>query len=708
MPDVPTVPPELCRSVSALARMLVAAARSWALYPPEHPAVGGALERVRAAVAALTARGPFSFGITPDTLLVDGVPLTGRDGGAVAEAAAWLNGRDLLQITFEGPVDVGALQRLLSLLCEDAGVIRQHGGPERVWASSGDPSIQLKQIDFSRVLADGKAGAAPRPGEDVWRSIARSAGGGHGDEFGVDGDAADPSPQVTAAVDAYQNLVGIVNSLSPDARAAVAKRFGDANQSGGATAGAGDGDRHVALPGGASTDAFDDSKVAELLATTLAIEGHASHRLAVVFDTIAPDPDRKQRVLSLARRMLSETDFGQRVEFDALWTSMQELLLTYNDRAFVSDDYRASLDGLDARAARMAAGDLPPDLVALIDTLSSGNVRRLSITLLVDLLSIEADSGMARELARDAVAMAEELLTGRDYESALQVVTSLAGLASAGSAAAAAGSRSALDSFVMSPPFRQAAAQLGEMSDDGAQAFAQTCLAIGPACTEALRDQLGAAAMTPGRIRAASILRAFGARAVARLAPLVVTGDWSAQRACAELLGEIGAPEGVPLLQSLLRSRDARVIRAGVHALLTIGDHSSARALHAALRNDNTDQRRAVITAIVAEHDARVVPILVQILQELDPFGSEHLVVLDTIVAIAQIGDDQAVPALASLMRRRKLLDAKKSAAVARLSMHALRAIQTPAATRALQEAVAGGDRLLRRIARSDGLTAHG
>jgi hypothetical protein len=55
MPDVPTLSPELCRNVSTLAPTLVAAARSWALYPPEHPAVHESLERVRHSVAEAAA-----------------------------------------------------------------------------------------------------------------------------------------------------------------------------------------------------------------------------------------------------------------------------------------------------------------------------------------------------------------------------------------------------------------------------------------------------------------------------------------------------------------------------------------------------------------------------------------------------------------------------------------------------------------------------
>src|SRR5262249_12113355 len=81
MADAPTLSPEVSRSVLALARTLVAAARSWALYPPEHPAVRGSLDRLRTAIADAAGGRIFSFGVTPDTLIVAGVPVEGRDAG---------------------------------------------------------------------------------------------------------------------------------------------------------------------------------------------------------------------------------------------------------------------------------------------------------------------------------------------------------------------------------------------------------------------------------------------------------------------------------------------------------------------------------------------------------------------------------------------------------------------------------------------------
>ena len=114
--------------------------------------------------------------------------------------------------------------------------------------------------------------------------------------------------------------------------------------------------------GGGMVAAFDDGKVAQLLATALALEGGASDRLATIFNTIAPDEDRKRRVLTMTRALLSETDFGKSGQFQVLWASVEELLIAYNEAPFVSDSYRVALDSVGGRADQLAAGDLPPEL----------------------------------------------------------------------------------------------------------------------------------------------------------------------------------------------------------------------------------------------------------------------------------------------------------------------------------------------------------
>ncbi|HWJ55103.1 MAG TPA: hypothetical protein VNR90_02780, partial [Vicinamibacterales bacterium] len=135
--------------MSALARTLLVAARSWALYPPEHPAVRGSLDRLRAAIADARGGQVFGFGVTPDGLLVAGVPVAGKDTAAIAEAARWLHNRDILRMTFAADLPIPSLQRLLGILSEDSRLVRQRGGPAPMWAEAGDAALLIEQIDFS-------------------------------------------------------------------------------------------------------------------------------------------------------------------------------------------------------------------------------------------------------------------------------------------------------------------------------------------------------------------------------------------------------------------------------------------------------------------------------------------------------------------------------------------------------------------------------
>lgn len=743
MADAPTLSPEVSRSVSALARTLVASARSWALYPPDHPAVRGSLDRLRSSIAETTHGQIFAFGVTPDTLLVAGIAVGGRDAGAIAEAARWLHDRDILQLTFAGEVTVPALQRLLGMLSEDSRVIRQRGGPEKVWAEEGDPAIAVQQIDFSHVLEDRDVTNPVRRKDDLWRSIIRGildrkkptdeaaqarlleiagdvmAIGELANDVIAPHHTMDGSPMLTsqaaAVVAAYHHLVGIVDVLSPERRQEVMQNLATATANlnphvvmqmltGGP--GEGGGGAGGDTGGGAVVtgiiEAMNDDRVAQLLATTLAIEGQASERLATVFNTIATDDDRRTRVLSLTRRLLSETDFGRQDAFQSLWSSMEELLLTYNEKPFVSASYRSGLDQVGGRAEQMAS-DVPADLVEMMDSLGQDNVRRLSVRLLIDLLTIEKDPARAPELARDVAALTQDLLLAGDYESTLAVVTALQTQAGDPGAVSHQSSRVALDGVVGTAPFVETAEILGEMADAEAALFADICGRIGVASTDALKAHLEPEAATPGRTRATAIIRQFGARAVGRLSSVVGSARWAAQRNAAELMGEIGAAEAVPLLQPLLRSQDARVTTAAVRALSSINDPAAARAVHTVLRAATGEQRRAVVDALVALRDARVVPVLVRIVEESDPFSADHAIVLDALDALSRVGDDQAVPVLTTLMRRKKLFARKKTRALKEQSLAALRAIKTPAADRAIEDAATSGDRLLRRLAQGGG-----
>jgi hypothetical protein len=142
-------------------------------------------------------------------------------------------------------------------------------------------------------------------------------------------------------------------------------------------------------------------------------------------------------------------------------------------------------------------------------------------------------------------------------------------------------------------------------------------------------------------------------------------------------------------------------MRTAVRALAHIDDPGAARAVHTVLRSAGGEHRRAVVAALVEERDARVAPVLACILDESDPFGADHDMVLETLGAMADLGRDDAVPHVARLMRRRSWFARRKARALKETAIATLRRIGSPAAAQAVADAAAQGDRLLRKLARA-------
>lgn len=734
MSQVAQLSPELARSLSALARALLVAARNWALYPPEHPAVDLSVTRLTDAIRQSSLGSVFSIGITPDTLMVEGASAD-RTQAVIAEAAALLHDRDLLQVTFVGDVPPEAVRGFLQLLALDPAERRQRGGPARIWGATGHPSLALEQIDYQKVFAR-EEGEVPEPArrDDLWRSIVVSIAGGQRAIFdervqrrllAIAGSSADIADLATAAmapkcaVDgspmittqaatvlaAFRHLANAMSVAAPERLPEVMGNLASA---------AAQLDPHVMMqvlqteddPGdrlgivhGLSA-AFDDVKVAQLLATALALDGQASGRLATVFNAIAPDPERKARVLTLTRGLLSELDFGRSGQFQVLWQSVEELLLSYNDAPFVSSAYRTALDNVGGRAERMAAGDLPPELPDWMATLGQASVRSLSVLLLIDLLALERDPERAASIASDMAALAEDLVLSGAYADARSVVRALAERAQAtsGSGGGRDACRAALDRFGESTAMREAAQLIGDLDEPDWQVLRDVMETTGPSTIEVLKPIVAVEAPTAASERAATLIVAFGARAIGRLGSLVEDSRWCAHRAAARLLGRIAVPEAVPLLQPLLRRGDPRVAHDAVSALAGIDDPSAARAIHTVLRTATGALRQAVVDALVTDKDPRVVPVLGRIIEESEPLGKDHDVVLDTLGALGLVGSDRAVPIVAGTIARRGIFRRRRLRALKERGVAALEGIGTTAAAAALEHASQTGDRMLRRI----------
>ena len=207
-------------------------------------------------------------------------------------------------------------------------------------------------------------------------------------------------------------------------------------------------------------------KVAQLLATALALDGRASDRLATIFNTIAPDEDRKRRVMTLTRSMLCETDFGKAGQFQVLWMSMEELLDRYNDKPFVSDAYLAALDGAGGRAEQMSPSTCRPRSPNGWRARTGERPQPVGPDADRSLV-LERDEARACDIAADMEGLAEDLLMSGAYDDARMVTKTLADRARSDSGLGRDACRLALDQLGESSAMRETVPIIGDIDEAG-------------------------------------------------------------------------------------------------------------------------------------------------------------------------------------------------------------------------------------------------
>jgi hypothetical protein len=425
--------------------------------------------------------------------------------------------------------------------------------------------------------------------------------------------------------------------------------------------------------------------------------GHPTNRLAQVLDTLAPDDERKRRVLTLAKKLVGERDLGHKRPIDDIRKSLDELLLKYDESTYVSTAYRESMDQAGARAATLSARGLPPEMPEWLETLGHNSVRRLSGQLLIDLLTNETKADRMSETARDISAFAEELLLAGAFDEMLPLIAALA--AAARRTLAPEACRAAIDTVSRSRAMVESASAIGEQSAQEFASFEQLALALGAPVTPALIGGFDREDGGPAADRITGLIIKLGAAAIPAIAAALDEQPWFVQRELARTLGQIGTATAVPPLQMLLRRSDTRVLRAAVSSLATIDDPAAVRALHTVLRAATGEARAAVINALVGLKHPRVVPMLIRILQSSDPFKEDHALVLATLAAIAAIQDDRAVPPTVELARQRRWLAWGKTKRLRQASLETLARVATPKAQAAIDDLKRTGDFFLRRMA---------
>jgi hypothetical protein len=721
-------PDEASRLVE-FARACKAAARVVALYPATHPAIQASLGRVADSSERLRSHGIAALTVLPDALLLDG-RAPGKPDGALGELATLLHGHAIGELRITGALSPTTWHTFLTLLSRSTEDLRADGGIDQAWMAAGGGPIEILQIDYREVLRDRDGGL-----DGDWdRIIAHYLEGEMSDLddeamralFDIAGDpdrfkdfteqlvtkASEPSFRgdkevVLRILQALADFVaahhpeqlnrildsisGVLPRLTPDL--VVALITTGVPMEGGQPG--------IDLPGEIQARLSDQS-VAEFVAQSVSRDEGATGRLAQAFQALVPEDGKRSELLEMAEREAAHLPIGRQPEFPNLWKSAAQLLTTYSDSKFVSDDYGRELATARALAVEVErVSDDPPERVsAWLATVSEAAVRHHDHQVLVDLLTLETRPEAWGLVLESAIHTIDQDVLTEQLALAQQVLDVVVAAAEDGQPFADL-ARSGLERLRRGDLMRYVVLFIRQAKDSEVHAVSAFCRALGPSVigplAEALASEHGAAVK---RLR--DVLLSFGAAGRAYADELRSSANPAVRRTAIELLRAFGGADALPDLARLLDDAEPAVQREALRAIVQIGTPEAFAILQDALKSGDMRKRDAILQVLVSSRDERAAPLLVYILDHGDHRGRLEPVYLAVIETLGKLGGDaQGVSTLRNVLYRGEWWAPMRTMRLRRAAAFALRAFGSPEADRALEEAASDGPHGTRRAART-------
>lgn len=728
-PDV--MPAPQSGALADFARSCKAAARSVSLYPATHPAIQGALGRVVSAAHRLTDAGDVTITVLPDALVIDG-RAPARPDPSIGELADLLHDRLIGELRIERDADANDWRTLLLLLARTAEELMADGGIAKAWAASGGSHFDIREIDYAEVLRE-------RTGGDTaaWERII---------EFCLQGDSSVAIDErtldaVISALDdreKFNELLKAVQAASDrgtsiGARAAALlgliqkaiDRLKERNQL----------DRSAVLQTVADSAAFmtpemmlsflreahaktsdgqpslaasiiermGDGTIANFVAGSVVAEHGATERLAVAFEALVPENERKERLLDLAKETAAQSPLGGEAGFERLWQDAANLLTSYSDKSFVSAEYGRELSGARTQAIEVErVSDDPPERVqAWLATVSDEAMRNLDLALIQDLLRLETEPAAWQAIAAVATDEIERRTLLGDMPTAQTVVNILvAERSDEGRALLRPIAESALNKLAAGQIVRHIVFHLRKADDANVEAFYRLCHTIGPAVVRPLAIALAAEENNRAIRRLRELLLAFGAAGRQSVEQLKHSPNPAVRRMAIDLLRVFGGSEALPELASMLDDADPQVQRESIRAIVQIGTDEAFAVLEQALVGGSAS-RDTILQQLIGLRDDKAVPLLCYVLNHTSPRGKMVPVHAQIIEALGTLTvHPESTRTLRGILYKGEWWAPIRTAALRQAAASALRQIGRPETIAILEEAATRGRRGVRTAAR--------
>ncbi len=721
--------------LSEFARVLKGTARAVSLYPPGHPTLQAALNRMVATGEQVTSRGPFVVTVLPQALLVDGRRMPRPDAGA-SDVARILHEHLVGELRLTGAPSAAGWHAFLTILSRAPEDVQAEGGIASVWQAAGGGPIGLTEIDYAEVLRE-RQGAV---NEATWDEIivACLSGDPHtpleGELLNALLDIARDPDQLRAFMARLQDrskaaglpaavpqkqallrlLHGLANYLAEEAPeefdmvmanlAAASTRLSPDLLLSILTEPPPPGSVTSAAPvdlGGELQSRFSDELLGAFVADNVARDRRATGRLVEAFHALAPDEPHRQDALARAEEQITLTDFASDPQFESLWANAMSMLMSYSDTEYVPEDYGRELDYARTRAVEVEAiSDDPPDRIAAwMDTVDGDDVLALDQQMLGDLLRIEERPDAWASMLEVALGRLEQFVLSNQFRLANPLVETIADIARKGAAFAPA-ARAGLDRLTSDPIVQHVVQVVRHASDAEMPQLVAFCHGVGPALAMPLT---GALAQEESRLsvrRLKDVLIGFGEAAASSARQLRNSSNPAVRRAALDLLRAVGGGSALNDLRALLADADPNVQREAVRAIIQVGSGEAFGILEKGLKEGGPGTREAILHALASLRDPRAVPMLQYILSHLDHRGPQEAAYISAIEALGHCGTGAAEAAtLKTLLYRREWFAPSRTARIRAAAARALHAMDVPAADEVLRDAASSGGRSVRAAA---------
>jgi hypothetical protein len=728
---LPLAPADSVR-LTDFARAFKAAARAVVLYPAGHPAITATLGRMVQITDPQTLQAPLRISVLTDTLLLDDRAPT-RPDAAIGELAAILHSHVIGEMLVHPGGDVDSWRTFLLLLGRSPDDIRAEGGIARQWTTMAGRHVEVREIDYAEVLRERATGD-----EAAWGTVVANCLQGDASDLTEEAIrmlvAASTDPEKIAALisalDAkaleagrgvggrtsalirlLRGIVEAVSSTSPDELEPVMQNLGTAvgqltpemmvsllTHVGGREAEGGDIVSSV-------INRMSDGAIAGFVARNAMEDDSSLDRVAQAFQTLVQDSDKRERLLTLAHDDAASSPLGQAAGFEDVWDKVaQKVMTSYSDKQFVSDEYGRELSMARTQAIEVEqVHDDPPErMAAWLGSVATTELRKLDLTLVLDLLRIEEESDRWMSMMAPVVGLLNDLLLVGDFEAAETLLAALVTQTQPDSDPVRRQTAiGAIDTLVAGPMMRHINAHLASIDDGQFARVKGMCVSLGEVLIRPLAETLSAEDRSRPRERLTTILIAFGAKGRREVERLKGSPNAAVRRTAIYLLREFGGSDALPDLAELLDDHEQGVQREAVRAILNIGSDQAYQVLEQALASGTTRSREAIMQAVSSLRDERAAPLFVYMLGHVDHRGALGWVYARAIESLGALRDPESVPALKEALYRGEWWAPRRTAALRSAAAAALARIGTATAVEALEDAIHHAPRRVRAAARA-------